>query len=399
MQEYQYEVVDRDGRTVRGQAEADSVTALVRRLGAEGYTVVEVLERRETARSGGLRRRLRREALVVAFHELATLLESGVSLNDAVSAQGRGTHHPVLARAFRAIASALTRGESFREALRAGGLALPEYVYHLVEAGELSGRLAQALRQAVEQMRYDQRVAAEMRGALVYPSILVVSGIAAVLAVFVFVVPQFSNLLDDGNELPLLAEAVLRTGVWFNENGWLVAGVLAAAAAAAAALWRRPGVRQGARDVLAALPLLRDWFSEADTAKWASVMSAMLTSRVELMDALGLASRGVHVSRRKATLEQAAGDVRGGAPLSAALEKRGALTPAGYNLLRVGEQSGQLAQMLRALATLYEENGSRRMKRLLTLIEPVAVLLIGSFLGLIMTGVILAITSVNDVAF
>ena len=398
MQEFEYEVVDRNGRLVKGQAEAGSVTELVRSLSAEGHTVVEVNERRAPARSA-FRRGLRLQELVVAFHELATLLESGVSLGDAVLAQSRGSYHPALSGAFQSMAQALMRGQSFGEALHAGQLALPEYVYHLVEAGELSGRLAQSLRQAVEQMRYDQRMAAEMRSALIYPSILVVSGIAAVLLVFVFVVPQFSNLLDDGNELPLLSEAVLRTGVWFNENGWWLAGALAAAAVLGGALSRQRGVRQRVRDVLAALPLLSGWLSEMDTAKWASVMGAMLTSRVDLMDALGLASRGVRISRRKAALEQVAGDVRGGATLSAALEKRGALTPTGYNLLRVGEQSGQLAQMLRALAALYEENSTRRMKQLLTLIEPVAILLIGSFLGVIMIGIILAITSVNDIAF
>ena len=399
MQEFEYEVVDRNGRLVKGQAEAGSVTELVRSLSADGHTVVEVNERRASAAGSGLRRRLRQQDLVVAFHELATLLESGVSLSDAVLAQGRGSYHPALTAGFRSIAQALMRGQSFGEALHAGGLALPEYVYHLVEAGELSGRLAQSLRQAVEQMRYDQRVAADVRSALLYPSILVVSGIAAVLLVFVFVVPQFSNLLDDANELPLLSEIVLRAGVWFNEHWWWLVGALAAAAALGAALGRQPAVRQQARDALAALPVLGGWLSEMDTATWASVMGAMLTSRVELMDALGLASRSVRISRRKAALEQVAGDVRGGTSLSAALEKRSALTPTGYNLLRVGEQSGQLAEMLRALAALYEENSTRRMKQLLTLIEPVAILLIGGFLGVIMIGIILAITSVNDIAF
>ena len=329
MQEFEYEVVDRNGRLVKGQAEADSVTELVRSLSVDGHTVVEVNERRASVAPAGLRRRLRRQDVLVAFHELATLLESGVTLADAVIAQGRGSYHPALSAGFRSIAQALMRGQNFREALHAGGLALPEYVYHLVEAGELSGLLAQSLRQGVEQMRYDQRVAAEMRSALLYPLILVVSGIAAVLLVFVFVVPQFSNLLDDATELPLLSEAVLRTGVWFNEHWWWLVGSLAAAVVLGAALARQPAVRQQVRDILAALPVLGGWLSESDTAKWASVMGAMLTSRVELMDALGLASRGVRISRRKAALEQVAGDVRGGTALSAALEKRGALTPTG----------------------------------------------------------------------
>ena len=397
MPEYDYEVIDSDGRLVKGQAEAASVTDLVRGLSAEGHTVVEASESREARRSL-FRRRLRAQERLVAFHELATLLESGVSLGDAVNAQASGSFHPELGAAFQSIARALTRGQSFGEALRGAGLELPHYVYHLVEAGELSGQLAAALRQAVEQMQYDQRMVTEMRSALLYPSILIVSGIAAVLLVFVFVIPQFSNLLEEAEELPLLAEAVLRTGVWFNENVWLLAGAFAFAVVAASALSRQAAVRQRARDALAALPVLGEWLGEVDTAKWASVMSAMLVSRVSLMDALALASRGVRLSRRRATLEQAIGDVRGGASLSAALEKRRALSPTGYNLLRVGEQSGQLAQMLRALATLHEENGTRRMKRFLTLIEPLAVLLIGAFLGVIMIGIILAITSVNDIA-
>ena len=401
MPEFDYEAIDRDGRLLKGQAEAASVTDLVRSLSSEGHTVVEVNERRGGASGRGLlrRRRSRLQDQVIALHELATLLESGVSLSDAVLAQARGSHRPELAAAFDAIAKSLLRGQSFRESLHAGELSLPHYVYYLVEAGELSGHLAQALRQAVMQMQYDQRTAADIRSALLYPAILIASGIAAVLLVFVFVIPQFSNLLEDASELPLLAEAVLRTGVWFNESGWLLAPVLAAAAAVVVALSRQAGARQRARDLIAALPVLGSWFSESDTARWASVMSALLASRVGLMEALDLAARGVGVSRRRAALEQATGDVRGGSALSEALEKRSALTPTGYNLLRVGEQSGQLAEMLRALAALYEENSKRRMRRVLALIEPVAVLLIGGFLGVIMIGIILAITSVNDIAF
>ena len=213
---------------------------------------------------------------------------------------------------------------------------------------------------------------------------------------FVFVVPQFSNLLEEAEELPLLAEFVLRTGVWFNDNTWLLGGTVIAAAAVGTMLLRRAAVRQRLVDFVGALPLLREWLSEVDTAKWASVMSAMLASRVELMDALGLASRGVRMSRRKILLERAVNEVRSGAALSEALEKQDALTPTGYNLIRVGERSGQLAEMMRALASLYEENGTRRMKRVLTLIEPLAVLAIGGVLGTIMIGLILAITSVNE---
>ena len=396
MPAYDYEVIDANGQSSRGQVEADSPDDVVRRLAANGQTVVDVSESRQ--RSAGLRRRrLRGADVVVAFHELATLLESGVSLSDAVLAQSHGTHHPALVAAFDTIAKNLMRGERFLDAVGGSGLPLPDYVYQLVEAGEMSGRLPQALRQAVDQMQYDQRVAADIRGALTYPAILVVAGITAVLLVFIFVVPQFSNLLEDAANLPLLAEFVLRAGVWFNDNTWLLVGTVIAVASIGTMLLRREAVRQRLTDAVGAVPIVRDWFSEVDTAKWASVMGAMLASRVELMDALGLASRGVRMSRRKTLLERAVNEVRGGAALSEALEKQDALTPTGYNLIRVGERSGQLAEMMRALAALYEENGTRRMKRVLTFIEPLAVLTIGAVLGTIMIGLILAITSVNEI--
>ena len=262
----------------------------------------------------------------------------------------------------------------------------------------MSGQLPQSLRQAVEQMEYDNRVGTEMRNALIYPAILVISGVAAVVLVFVFVVPQFSNLLEEGNDLPWLAEVVLRSGVFFNAHSWWLLAATGLAVTAAVGLFRQQALRQRVASALGAVPVLKDWLSEADTARWASVMSAMLTSRVELMDALDLALRGVRISRRADKLAQVVREVRGGVALSAALKKEDALTATGYNLVRVGEQSGQLPEMLRSLALLYEENSTRRMKRFLALIEPLAILLIGGFLGLIMIGIILAITSVNEVA-
>ena len=396
--EFEYEAVDANGRTLKGELEAASPAEVVRRLSQDGQTAINVSERKPQALPA-LRRRLRGADVVVAFHELATLLQSGVALGDAVVAQSRGSYHPTLAAAFDGIARDLMRGHSFLEAIRGCDLPLPDYVYHLVEAGEMSGRLPQSLREGVDQMTYDQRVTSEIRGALTYPAILVLSSVAAVVLVFVFVVPKFANLLEGGNELPLFSEIVLRTGVWFNDNTLLIVAVVVAAVLGLAAALQRKAVRARLLDGLARVPVLSSWLSENDTAKWASVMAAMLASRVELIDALDLASRGVRITRRSGMLERAVGDVKSGNALSAALEKQGALTPTGYNLIRVGEQSGQLTEMMRALATLYEENSTRRMKRALALIEPLAILLIGSVLGAIMIAIILAITSVNEAAF
>ena len=394
--EYDYEVIDANGRATKGTVEAESETDVVRALARAGHTVVEVTEKVPTGLPT-FQRRLRSTDLVIALHELATLIESGVALGEAILAQSRGSSHPVLAAAFQQVGRDLMRGLSFLEALRQSGLPLPDYVYQLVEAGELSGRLPQSLREAVDQLEYDQRVASDVKSALVYPAILVASGIAVVLLVFIVVVPEFAHQLEDATDLHFLSEAVLRAGVWFNDNTWLFTGIIAGTLALTAVLLSQRAVRQRLVDGVSLLPVVGTWYTETDTAKWASVMAAMLSARVELMDALVLAGRGVRISRRQATLEGVVADVRGGSALSAALEERHALTPTGYNLIRVGEQSGQMAPMMRALATLYETSSARRMKAVVALIEPIAILLIGGALGTIMVGLILAITNANAI--
>ena len=394
--ELNYEAADQKGEVLKGELQADSPLEALRQLSSKDLTVIELKENL-SVNSTRFQRKLSRQDLLMAMHELATLLESGVSLAEAVTAQSKGSYHPALSLAFQSTASSLMKGENLLSALRATSLDLPEYFFQLIAAGETSGHLAESLRQGVEQMEYDLKVLNEMRSALIYPLVLVFSGIAAVLLVFVFVVPKFANLLDNNPDLPLLAEIVLRSGVWFNANSWLFLGASIAFTLAMVSLLRQAAVRDQILNALSQFPVLKGWFTETDTAQWASMMSAMLTSRVELMQALELAQKSVKISRRRSKLETVNQDVRGGISLAEALEKQAALTPTGYNLIRVGEQTGELAPVLRSLSKLYDESSRTRMKQVLTLIEPLAILLIGAVIGVIILGIILAITSVNDV--
>lgn len=116
---------------------------------------------------------------------------------DAVEAQERGARHPKLISALQEMANGLRQGQSFPVVLESAGLDLPRYVYQLVAAGEMTGNLAGALRDCATQMEYERRTRAELQGALIYPAILVLSGVLAVATLFVFVVPKFANLLNE----------------------------------------------------------------------------------------------------------------------------------------------------------------------------------------------------------
>lgn len=397
MQLFAYEAVNAEGRSSNGHLRAESERQALRSLEGRGLSVIAI---RASSGPNRARRstRLRTADVIISLQELGTMLTSGVPVADAVASQAMSAHHPRIVSAFAGMSTGLQRGQGFSLVLEASGLPLPGYVIQLVRAGELTGELGRAIRDAGQQMEYEQRVRNEIRNALVYPMVLVVAGIAAVVLMFAFVVPKFSNMLDRADSLPFLAWAVLASGVWMRANFVFFVGGLVALAVAVYLMSRRPNVRVAAVDALARLPLVGTWLIEADTSRWARVMSALLTNRVPLMRALELAAGGVQIPSRQLRMQEVTRAVRGGTALAPALETQEALTPTGYNLVRVGERAGKLPEMLESLARLYEDSGRNRMKRLLLLIEPVAILVIGSVIGTIILGIILAITSANDLA-
>jgi general secretion pathway protein F len=398
MRRYSYQAINNDGRAVTGAVRAPSDRAAARQLEQRGLIVVDVAEEGASATRAARNRPLQRTDAILALQEVSTMLLSGVSVADAVASQASSAAHPRMRDAFAVMSRDLQQGKAFSTTLAASGLPIPDYVIQLARAGELTGELGKALADASSQMDYEQRMRTEMRNAMVYPAMLVVAGTLAVAIMFVFVVPKFASLLKRADDLPFLAWAVLATGTWLRAHFLAALLGVGALAAAGVMLWRRETVRASLLDRAARLPVIGPWLVEADTARWAKMLTALLGNRVPLLHALELAQAGLLIPSRRARLADVARAVRGGSALADALEDHEALTATGYNLVRVGERSGRLPGMLESLARLYEESGRTRMKRVLILMEPIAILLIGSVIGTIILGVILAITSANDLA-
>jgi len=397
MTSFRYEAINPDGTLLKGRLEARDLKDASRELKRRGLTPVVLDQAKTRALKTGARALGPRERLL-AIGELAMLVEAGVPLAEALPTLADRGDDGALARAFTEMDRQLKRGRPILEALRSGFPELPAYVFQLVEAGAETGELASALKDATLQMEAEDRLRQEMRNALTYPIVLVAAGIGAVLFIFTAVVPRFSAMFAGRmDELPALSRWVLGLGVLVNDN--LAATLLAAAAAAAgvAAALRRPETRQRLFELGLRLPAIGPWLAEQEIARWAGMMAKLLANKVALMRALDLA-RG---ALKSATLAQQMGQVermvRGGAALSRAIADHTRFDATSLNLIRVGERAGQLPEMLGSLAALHERTGRDRMKRVLSLIEPAAILLIGGVIGVFVTAIILAITSVNQI--
>jgi general secretion pathway protein F len=399
-QTFNYQALDAEGRMRQGQLTATDEQAAVRELLREGLTPVKVRPDRvaKTAASRGAKPVGVAEQLVL-LQELATLLKAGISLSEALpslvqayAAQPLGVP---LASADRAVRS----GAKLSDALRASGLALPPYALALVEAGEASGELASTLADAAAQMDHERRVAQELRNALIYPAVLVSSGVLAVMVIFVGVVPRFASLLKSSRaEVPALSRATIEAGLFVKQN--LLAFGLGGAALVilVAMLLSNAGGRARVLELMARLPLIGPWLLRVDIGRWATVLGTLLANRVPIISAMGLSSGALRLQRLRDDLATTTRELERGRSLSEVLGAKGWFPPARLNLIRVGERSGELPRMLSTLGEMETEAARLLQKRVLALIEPVAILVIGAVIGFIMVAVMMAITSLNSVA-
>lgn len=402
MAAFDYEALDHSGKSLLGQIVAQTEREALRILTSRGLTPVSLATVRPSRTSASLftlERPPSDQSYILTVKQLSLLLNAGVPLITAVETLKSQGLHPTIAEGFEKMSKSLRSGTSFSQSFADALPDLPGYVFQLGAAGESIGELGPALADAAGQMEYDYRVKQDIRNALTYPTILILAGLSAVLFIFLVVVPRFSAMVASAQEpLPLLSQIVLSTGMFLSENKLSVFALISIAIALVLWLMKQPAARDAFRQALIKLPLVGSWFKEAELAKWSSMLGTMLRHGVDLIKALEFAKATLSVRFLNTRMDQIIKSVRSGKPLSGAMRDQDVFSDTALSLVQVGEDSGELPSMLTSLATLYEESGRQRMKRFLLILEPAAIIMIGIVIGGIVTAIMLAITSINQVS-
>jgi general secretion pathway protein F len=399
--QFDYSARDPQGQEHKGLIEADDEGAAIRQLGADGLTPVRLAASAGSAArpAKASRQRVSAADQTVLLRELSTLLGAGVSLGDALPSLAQAYASQSLGPAMESLHTHVRGGGRLSEALEDARLRLPAFVLALTQAGEASGQLSKALSEAADQMELDRKVTEELRSALIYPTVLVLAGSLAVFIIFVGVVPRFASLIRGSRaNVPELSRWVIESGLYvrthLGEFG-MGFGALAALIGYGAS---REALRHSALQTLIRIPGIGPWLIQSEIGRWATVLGTLLANRVPIVDAMGISARVLRLDMLRSGLERAARSLQQGQTLAASLESQGWFPPSRLNLIRVGERSGELPKMLLALGHSQTDAARLMQRRLLTLIEPVAILLIGAVIGVVMVAVMMAITSLNAVA-
>lgn len=398
MPNFQYRALDAQREVRSGRIQADNETEALRELLAQGLTPVQVqVEQASAATPAWRSKRIDDAQRMLLLQELGTLLAAGVTLGEALPSLAQSYVGTPLAQPLDEMERLVRGGEGLGAALALPSLAMPTYVLALAKAGEASGAMAAALQDAAVQLEHALRARRDLQTALVYPSILVLAGSAAVLFILVNVVPRFASLLRGkrAEDIPELSRWIIESGLFLQKHLLAFGLGLAGVAAVTALLLSRPAVRESLLRGLAQLPVIGTWLRQVDLGRWTTVLGSLLANRVPIVDALGLAQGVLRLPQLRQDLAGAAPALSRGRALAEVLAEFAWFPRARLNLVKVGERSGELPTMLRRLGDIETDAAQVMQKRVLALVEPIAILGIGAAIGFVMVGVMMAITTLN----
>ena len=397
MPAFRYEAVDAAGRPRRGLLEAASARAARDTLRGDGLfpTAVEAASRSLAMHADATH--LAPGILTLITRQLATLVASGMPLDQALAAVVEQADHPGAVRVLGAIREQVGAGESLAGALSRFPRTFSELYRGLVAVGAESGQLGGVLSRLADYLEARQALRQKFASALIYPALVTVIALAVIATLLLYVVPQIVAVYQQSRQtLPWLTRALIASSDFVRATGWYWLGLFAMVAIAAALLLRQERWRERWQALLLATPVVGTVLRGLDTARFASTLSILTGSGAPLLRALETAAGVIWARPIRRAAQAASAHVREGVSLARALASQRMFPALLVHLVANGEQSGQLPAMLERAAREQDADVERRLTWLAALVQPVLIVFMGGIVLVLVLAVMLPIVSMNQ---
>lgn len=410
MPEYHWEAFDASGQRSSGHHHAASVADVVLHLRKNRLSPVKV-EEAASAGSGagglvagqGARKLHTGPIKALDIHtmttELAIMMRAGLSLDNALKVLLDMSHKQAMQTMLQSVLDGVKGGMPLSQALQQHQQHFGDFYINMVRSGEASGQMAAVLGRLADHLERQRALRDSAISATIYPAILLGVAVLSLVAMLGFVVPQFEQLFTDmGDALPLPTQWVMALGHAFRSYGLYILALCALGFWLLRRWLASPAGRQKWQNWLLRLPLLGPVLHKYQITLFSRSLGTLLDNGVGLMVALRIASDTVDNQVIRAPLEQMAPLVKQGQRLAQAAAQSGQFEPLALNLVRVGEETGRLGDMMLQLSDILNREVETSIKRLLTMLEPALILVLGMLIAAIIIAILLGILSVNDLA-
>jgi len=396
-----YKAADRRGQTIDGVMDAPDARAVVERLQKDAYYPIRVTAHEERAGVFSLRfpSRVGQRDLLSLTQQLATLFEAGLPLDRALTIMEELASNARV----KAIVSDLLRsvrgGASFSEALAKHHPRPFSRLYiNMVRAGEKGGVLEVSLRRLAEFLEARAAFNEAVVSALAYPLVITTVGAAAIVFLMTFVIPRFATIFSDlGQTIPLPTQILMSVSAVMTSYWW-VGATLAMAGVLAWRIWTStPQGRASWDQFLLRLPIVGALALKIETARFARTLGTMLKSGVPVLGAMTVVGDMMSNQAVGTSVGRLADGVKRGGTIASGMQEHGAFPALAVHMVRVGEETGRLEEMLLKVADTFETDVRSELKRVLGLLEPAIIVGMGVLVAFIVVAMLLAIFSINEV--
>ena len=405
MPAFSYQAFNSDGKIVKGLLEGDSERQVRSQLRSRQLKPIRVLESAEKITRPGLKLgldrffkpRVSQSQLTLITRQIATLVQSNVPLDEALTATAQQAKQSRIKSLMLQVRARVLEGHTLAYALGDFPQVFNEMYCAMVKAGEHAGFLGTVLEQLADYTENSQHTQQKLKGAMIYPLVLIVLSVAVISILMVFVVPDLVGMFNRSDqELPMLTQIVIASSDFFAEKWWLVLLVFIAIIVAFQQLLQDPGRRKIWHGILLRIPFLSGVITAMDTARFASTLSILTSSGVPLLDGLRIAGEVLTNLKLRAASEAVALDVQEGGSLHRALDQTGVFPPMMVHMVASGEASGELESMLARSASTQQRELEMTLANLMAVLEPLMIIVMAVIVCSIVFAILLPIIEMNN---
>ena len=395
---FNYKVIDASGREVNGQIDAVSSDLAISSLQRRGFIVVSVLadnQKNVLQKSFSFFDKVPMKEIVVASRQLSALFEAQVSALKAFTLIASTTSNPMMRFAMQSIAEDIQGGISISAAMEKHPNVFTSFYVAMVRAGEESGKLSETFLYLADYLEREFELVSKTKNALVYPAFVVVTFVVVIILMMTLVIPKLSSILiETGQTLPIYTRVVIGISNFF-VNYWFI--IVAIIVAFAGYFWYLMSRESGKRTLdgwKITLPLFGDLYRKLYLSRIADNLNTMLSAGIPVLRALEITGQVVDNKIYQSILMQAVEDVRGGEQISQSFEKHPEIPAIMVAMVKVGEETGSIGQILSTLARFYKREVDNAVDTLIGLIEPIMIVGLGVGVGFLLTAILIPIYNI-----
>ncbi len=399
---FYFRAVASDGRMRTGRLSGEDEKLIARELRKQGLTpvYVGVAPKRSSLdiKLPSFGKGKRRDVLFFT-QELSTLLNAGIPLDRALSITAELTDRAGFRFIVLDVLRVLKGGKSLADSLATHPDYFSDLYINMVRAGEASGALAVIFERLTEFERSKDELHSYIVSSMIYPALLALVGFGSIFILMEFVVPRFATMFSDSRiKIPAPTLFMLSASQFVQSYWWIGASALAALLIFFQVYTRTLAGRLWWDGTRLRIPLLGDALRKAETARFARAMGTLVANTVPLVQSIGISAAILGNQTISRALVGVAQGVKRGEGIAGPLRRAGVFPPLAAHLLTVGEETGRLDTMFNRMADIYENDTRAAIKRFTAIFEPVVILVMGIMVGALILSMLLAITSINDVA-